>query len=101
MRSLFTSKLIRDRIPELARAKGDHISTHVASDAEYSSALRAKLLEEVNEFLDSNSPEELADILEVIDAICSFEKIDRASLLRQQLVKAKSRGRFTSRLILD
>ncbi len=101
MRLCFTSKLIRDRIPEIAREKGEHLSTHVASEAEYASALRAKLLEEVHEFLDSGSSEELGDILEVIDAICSFEKIDRASLLRQQLIKARSRGRFSNRIILD
>jgi predicted house-cleaning noncanonical NTP pyrophosphatase (MazG superfamily) len=98
---LFTSKLVRDRIPEIIRSRGESPLVHVATDVEYDSALLVKLEEEVKEFTESGSVEELADILEVVDAICSHRHIDRLVLLRAQMEKAKSRGRFSKRLILE
>ena len=66
-------KLVRDRIPDITRAKGRHPKTHVAGDEEYWEKLLKKLDEEVSEYKKSGDPEELADVLEVIKAICRFK----------------------------
>lgn len=76
--------------------------THVAESQEYYARLCDKLLEEVGEFLEQkNIDEELADVLEVIYAICEFKNIDREALevLRQK--KAAERGGFTKRIVLE
>ena len=39
-----------------------------------------KLIEETKEFTESASEEEMADVLEVINAICEFKKFDQAQI---------------------
>ena len=96
-------KLVRDRIPESILKKGSTPVTHIAvDDAEYWRKLKEKLQEEVAEFLaEMNLEEELADVLEVIDAICVFKGIDRAALASVQTKKREERGGFGGRIILD
>jgi flagellar basal body-associated protein FliL len=56
------NKLVRDRIPEIIQASGKNACIRKADEAEYKHLLRQKLLEEINEFMESGSSEELADI---------------------------------------
>jgi predicted house-cleaning noncanonical NTP pyrophosphatase (MazG superfamily) len=82
------NKLVRDRIPELIKSKGIVPITHIASNEEYQQKLRAKLQEEVDEFLEDSNEEELADILEVIYALCDLYKFDKDNL--EQIRKDKA-----------
>jgi predicted house-cleaning noncanonical NTP pyrophosphatase (MazG superfamily) len=50
------AKLVRDKIPDIIRKEGRRAMTHIASDVEFRVALRQKLQEEVDEFLDSDNP---------------------------------------------
>ena len=56
------NKLIRDKIPEIIKKSGLKSVTHIADDKEYKQKLRAKLQEEVDEFLEESNEEELAEI---------------------------------------
>ena len=95
------SKLVRDKIPEIIRNKGGRAITHVADKEEYWKKLKEKLEEEVEEFLRDSNEEELADILEVLYAICDFKKIDKKKLELIRKKKARERGKFKHKLILD
>lgn len=95
------NKLVRDRIPEIIRDNGGTPITHIADDKEYNIKLQEKLKEEVEEFLKDNNKEELADILEVIYAICDFMKIDIQEVEFLRKDKAEKRGVFRNRIILD
>lgn len=95
------NKLVRDKIPEIIKQKGDVPITHIAGDEEYWQKLKEKLQEEANEFLKESSEEELADILEIIYAICDFKKIDKEKLESLRKKKAERRGGFKDRIILD
>lgn len=95
------NKLIRDKIPEIIAAKGGTSRTHIADSAEYWNKLKEKLAEEVAEFAKDESAEELADILEVIDAICEFKEFDAGSLRELQKRKKDERGGFKKYIILE
>ena len=75
------NKLVRDNIPQIVEDDGNIAITHVAGDEEYRQKLVEKLQEELNEFLaDGKDPSELADMLEVIYAICELQGISREEL---------------------
>ena len=95
------NKLVRDKMPERIRAEGRTAETHIADDAEYWTRLKAKLAEEMGEFVRDESVEEMADVLEVIDAVIAYKNFDRAEIQRAKEKKAEERGGFTGRIILD
>lgn len=97
-------KLVRDRIPEIHRKTvlpGDLAATfHQASCDEYNYFLRKKLQEEVDEFLENPCLEEMADIVEVLEAFChemgnSFEEMEAV-----RRSKAKDQGKFQQKWII-
>ncbi len=92
------NKLVRDRIPEIIKDKGETPMTHVAEEVEYKAALLKKLQEEVDEFNEKPSAEEAADILE---AICDELGIDKATIEPIRQKKAEERGAFKTKIILD
>lgn len=71
------NKLIRDKIPEIIKNKGAVPIIHIASE------------------------EELADILEVIYALCDLYDIDKDKLEQLRKDKAEKRGGFKDKIILD
>ncbi len=94
-------KLVRDRIPEIIREKNGNPVTHIAGEAEYWDKLKAKLSEEVAEFQDQENEEELADVLEVIDAIFAYKNFDPQAIQVIKHKKFQERGGFSQRIILE
>lgn len=68
------NKLVRDRIPEIIAA-GKTCTYETLSDERYIELLSKKLLEEVSEYLESGTVEELADIGEAMHAILDYKGI--------------------------
>jgi predicted house-cleaning noncanonical NTP pyrophosphatase (MazG superfamily) len=95
-------KLVRDKVPELILKKEGKVPiTHIATHTEYHQKLLAKLEEEVAEFRKSERIDELVDIYEVLDAIMVEKKVTKRTLHDAQNEKAKQRGQFARRIILD
>jgi len=63
--------------------------------------LKAKLLEEVSEFIETPCIEELADVDEVLEAIRKHFKYEKAELERVSTRKRIERGGFDEKIILE
>lgn len=95
------NKLVRDNIPEHIKNKGETALTHIADEKEYWLKLKEKLTEEVKEFSENEDIGEMADILEVIEAINEFKNFDGKKLQEVKEKKAAEKGKFRRRIILD
>ncbi|GGV37958.1 hypothetical protein GCM10010182_72840 [Actinomadura cremea] len=94
-------KLVRDRIPEIISRSGRHPRTRIAAHDEYTSLLRAKLVEEATEYTSDDDPDELADVLEVLHALADVHGLTFGDLERRRAAKAAERGGFTRRVVLE
>lgn len=92
------NKLVRDRIPEILDNKGISYEKRIASQEEYKEELVKKLEEEIGEFTKENSIEELADVIEVIEALKQLPEYADVEEVRKN--KAEERGSFEQRIIL-
>ena len=94
------NKLVRDHIPEIIESDGRKCTTEILSDDRWLQMLDAKLDEELAEYQESKSLEELADLLEVMRTVVkargwSWEQLEQA---RQE--KAVRRGGFEKKILL-
>lgn len=94
-------KLVRDKIPEIIKQKGQVPITHIADDEEYLKELVKKLQEEIDEFKEEHDVEELADIIEIVHAISEFYGTSAEELERIRKEKAEKRGQFKKRIIWE
>lgn len=94
------NKLIRDNIPTIIKDAGKVPHTYTANDDEYHQKLIGKLKEETLEYEESNSVEELADILEVVEALIKTHDISLSDLHEIKNKKRDTNGGFDQKLIL-
>jgi predicted house-cleaning noncanonical NTP pyrophosphatase (MazG superfamily) len=94
-------KLVRDKIPDIIRRSGREPEIRRISGEELKGALKEKLVEEARELKESGDVyEELADVLEVVDAIIERFSIDRQRLDDMKKKKLEHAGGFTEGLLL-
>ena len=93
-------KLVRDHIPEIIEADGKKCACERLSDEDYLSFLDQKLNEELAEYQESKSLEELADLLEVMQAVVKARGWTLEELERVRANKAAKRGGFEKKILL-
>ena len=93
-------KLIRDKIPEIIEQSGKKCIIEVMDNDTYIEYLDQKLNEELAEYQQDKSIEELADLLEVMYAVVTARGYSVAELERIRLEKSEKRGAFEKRLLL-
>ena len=93
-------KLVRDRIPEIIEADGKICDWETLSDANYLRLLEEKLNEELAEYQQSKSLEELADLLEVMQAVLKARGWTWEELEQVRAEKAAKRGGFEKKILL-
>ena len=95
------NKLVRDKIPEIIEADGRTCKTHILTDEEYLAALEEKLNEEVAEYQKDKNLEEMADVLEVLQAICIARGYSLVELEILRKKKANDRGGLSKKIFLE
>ena len=96
------NKLVRDRIPDIIAATGKTCSTRIVFDAQaIIGLLEEKFLEEWQEYRETRSPEELADLLEVLFALGNRLGVPESELLDLRRQKAQERGAFDRGIFLE
>ena len=73
----------------------------ILDDKEMIKCLENKLQEEVKEDVEDRSVEELADILEVIYALCKMKGVSKEELERTRAIKEIARGSFNEKIFLE
>lgn len=94
------NKLVRDRIPEMIEQNGNSCITEILSDSQYQEMLDAKLTEELAEYQEDKSLEELADLLEVMWAVVRARGWTWEQLEQVRQEKAARRGGFEQKILL-
>jgi predicted house-cleaning noncanonical NTP pyrophosphatase (MazG superfamily) len=98
------NKLVRDRIPEIISAAGHHPVTRVLDQANYEATLLEKLREEAQEASQAPGGQlaaELADVLEVLQAIAAAHDLPWDRILQVAAAKRDERGAFKNRIFLE
>ncbi len=93
-------KLVRDRIPEIIRHRGQECDVATLTEEEYRRALREKLVEEAREVELADGPallSELADVYEVLAALIAAEGMEEVTVRAEQDRRRAERGGFASR----
>ncbi len=87
-------KLVRDKIPEVIMQAGKRPFTDRIPEEKIGPALDKKLQEEVQEYLESKSIEEMADILEVLHGIAFHRGVSWDDIEGERVRKWNERGGF-------
>ena len=95
------NKLVRDKIIDIIISNGETPKSRVLSDEEYLEELHRKLFEEANEFIEEDSPEEMADLLEVVYSIAKLKNIDLNEVERIRKEQRQKRGGFENKIYLE
>ena len=99
------NKLVRDKIPEIIHSHGENVELINLEGEALIEALKHKIVEEAYEVLDSGTTdqiiEELADLIEVTDALMHRLKITKSAVDRVKKKKSGSRGAFDKAFMLS
>ena len=94
------NKLVRDNIPEIIENNGQSAKTVILDSEKYTVALEKKLKEETKEYLHSREIMELADILEVVEALAKNQGSSFDEILELKKQKQEKNGAFDKKIFL-
>lgn len=105
MKTFKYQKLCRDKIRLMGAQEGSVYQWYYLDNEAYDTQLRNKLQEEAEEVVGAlNSKdlvEELADVQEIIDALCVLHGITKDVLLAEKVRKSELRGDFLERIFVE
>lgn len=92
--------LVRDKMPQIIEATGKVVLYEIIDGDDYYDALLEKLQEEVLNFNTTENPEDIADILEVLDAIVDFNEFDWDEIMQIKSEKLEENGAYEKGVFL-
>ena len=100
MKEITYNKLVRDKIPQIIEDSGKRCEMEVLSDERYLEMLDKKLNEELAEYQQEKSLEELADLLEVLYAVAVARGYSLKELEQVRAEKKDKRGGCAEKIFL-
>jgi predicted house-cleaning noncanonical NTP pyrophosphatase (MazG superfamily) len=94
------NKLVRDKIPAIIRSHGSSCKTRTAKPEEIMSYYRKKIDEELDELFEDPSAEEMADVMEAVDALREKLGFSIDEVISAKSAKRETRGGFRNATIL-
>ena len=94
------NKLVRDNIPTICKENGQTPAIKILDDNEYTLALHKKLKEEVEEYLLNYEIEELADIVEVVEALAEKQGVSIEEIMDIKQKKKTKNGALRKKVFL-
>ncbi len=99
------NKLVRDKIPAIAKKDGWRTKIKILRLKQYQKALFNKLREEVNELIKVKNDKtrlikEIGDVYEVMEAIIKVMKLNPSQIMKLKKIRKKQRGGFNKRVYL-
>lgn len=100
----YHNKLVRDNIPDIIKQTHQHPITDILNDEDYLYHLKLKLIEEATEVLNTSTKDEsaieIADVLEVIEALMNHLDLSLDDVIKHKDDKANKNGKFNKRIFL-
>lgn len=100
-KKVIVNKLVRDKIPEIIEAGGQDCEYRILSEEDVIYALETKLDEELTEYRQDHSLEELVDIVTVLHALIEARGYSFKEFVDTFVKKYNARGGFDKRIYLQ
>lgn len=101
MKEHIYNKLVRGNVPDIIREQGGTPVIRTLGDEEYVQCLENKLREEVGEFLEERTLDELGDIIEVLEELAHLQGWTDWEIRHARSEKAQRNGIFRERIFLE
>lgn len=99
------NKLVRDKMVERSEATGSIVHWQKLNDTDFEQALRIKCMEEAEEIFSAGTKqdllEELADMLEIMNAFCDIYEVTLQDVVAIQKEKYQERGGFKDHIFIS
>ena len=93
-------KLVRDKIPKIIKENGKKCKTKTLKPEDIEKYYRAKIQEEMDELFENPCPEEMADLMEVVDCLRRVLQLSIEDVIEVKDTKRQERGGFEKGIIL-
>jgi len=102
MVEIIYDKLVRDNIPKIINDQENQSCEYytIENEDEYFKYLVRKVVEEINEFYQTPTSEEMADVMEVLETIIQLKNIDQDIVETTRLKKFIKKGGFKKKYVL-
>ncbi len=105
MKKIIHNKLVRDKIPKIIQTDNKQCKVSILQKTDYIEQLKKKLVEEAQEVQEASTKQdiilELADLLEVMNALKASFQITATEIEEARKTKAYQNGAFTKHLFLE
>ncbi|MBC3803140.1 hypothetical protein GH808_01605 [Acetobacterium fimetarium] len=94
------NKLVRDKVPEIIRESGRACEYKILGQSEIRTALKDKLLEKAQVFMNSPSEDELSDIYELLETIVEAFDYEPLHIDYLKIQNKENKGSYSEKVFL-